>query len=135
MSADKIIVTFTDQGGPIINEALDLKWTHVGVKFGDVYYEATWPRVTTSKELKHTKQIHRELQLPPAVIAKMEEFAKSLLGTPYSAVGYFMPKRYGKTKGIYCSQYACYVLRAGGINVSVDDGRDPDRLLAALEKL
>lgn len=129
------IVTFTDQGGPIINEALNLKWTHVGVKLGGVYYEATWPKVRVSLYLKHVKLCHRVVYVPPPIIQTMKEYAESLLGTPYDATGYFIPGLYGKTKGIYCSQFACYVLRAGGINVSEDDGRDPDRLLAALEKL
>lgn len=130
-----VVVTFTDQGGPIINDALDLKWTHVGVKLNGIYYEATWPRVTTSQSLKHRKLQHHVLWLPTPIITSMEEYAKSLLGTRYSALGYFIPNLYGKTVGIYCSQYACYILRAGGIEVSEDDGRDPDRLLAALEKL
>jgi len=130
-----VCVTFTDQGGPIINDALDLEWTHVGIKIDGVYYEATWPRVKRSEALPHNKKRDIVLWAPTDRVDTMKEYAESVIGTQYSAVGYFVPRLYGKTRGIYCSQYAEYMLRAGGFDIPKGSGRDPDILLKAVEKL
>lgn len=122
---------FTDQGGPILNRALHLRWTHVLVWLDGIYYEATWPRVKRSTNYRSVKYCIVE---PPFKldVAAMKKYADSQLGRRYSARGFFLPARYGKTSGIYCSQYACYVLIAGGAPLQKINGYSPDLLLRAI---
>lgn len=124
---------FTDIGGQVLNKALDLKWLHVLVWLDDVYYEATWPRVKRSTEYRWRRRLIVE---PPfgLDVEAMKKYADSQLGRQYSFRGYFVPHLYGKTRGIYCSQYASYVLIAGGAPIKKRDGYSPDTLLRAIQR-
>lgn len=135
MDAVKLItVVFTDQMGPIVNNALDLKWTHVLIRFSaGPYYEATWPRVRTAESFKSVDHDVFMFYVPDEVHDKAREYAESMLGHRYSFWGYFFPRLYGKTYGIYCSQYVCEALRAGGVPLPKGAGWSPDKLLKALK--
>lgn len=124
-------VCFTDQGRDLVNNVLKLKYTHVLIRLDDAWYEATWPRVRRSNEYKHTKELFIKPQVGLRFPAMMK-VANENLGRVYSAQGYFHPEKYGKTKGVYCSQYAAMILVAGGARITIEAGRDPDRLFKAL---
>jgi hypothetical protein len=128
---------FTDQGGDRINNWLGLNWSHVLIQLNGTIYEATWPRVKTGPAIgykyNHTRQYILELNYPHWRTKAMIEFAESKIGTRYNFWGYFFPYFYNKTKGIYCSQYACQILRAGGINIPIGAGYTPDKLLKAMK--
>lgn len=131
---------FTDQGGDLVNKALGLKWTHVLIHFNGWLYEATWPRVrrTCLEERALKKATAMEFfygDYSKAQLSQMETYAWLKLGTPYSFWGYFFPKLYTRTHGVYCSQYACEVLRAGGVNIPIGAGWSPDKLLKTMTAL
>jgi hypothetical protein len=129
-----VTVVFTDQGGPIVNTALELRYTHVLITFDGVqYYEATWPKVCISSKYKHTSECRLTFQAPTISVDMMEAYARSQLGRKYSFWGYFFPSIYGRTRGIYCSQYVCDVLRAGEIPIPKGAGWSPDKLLKTLK--
>lgn len=134
MILKSVAVMFTDEMGPLVNKVLELTYTHVGVRFqGDhMWYEATWPRVKRSASLRHVKQTTKVIWVPEDSFTEMIEYADSMIGTRYSAIGYFVPKLYGFTRGIYCSQYAEYILRAGGVDIPEGSGYSPDKLLREL---
>ncbi|GMU26198.1 MAG: hypothetical protein AMXMBFR16_11030 [Candidatus Uhrbacteria bacterium] len=119
---------FTDSGGPLINEWLDLRWTHVLVWLAGVYYEATPPRVRRSKRFKANSYTTLSPSFSPAQVDQMVQYANSQLGRPYSFRGYFYPEVYGKTRGIYCSEYAGAIMQAGSLPIPYSAGYDPDRL-------
>ena len=122
---------FTDQGGDLVNELTKLVYTHVCIYLDDAWYQATWPRVTRSREYKSTK----ETFISPQVglhYPDMLRVANENLGRRYSAQGFFHPDKYNQTKGIYCSQYVAMILVAGGARVTLEAGRDPDKLFFAL---
>jgi len=124
-------ICFTDQGGDIVNNRLKLKWTHVLIRLDEAWYQATYPRVTRTKDYRKNK----ELFLKPQVglhYPDMLRVANENLGRIYSAQGFFHPERYNQTKGIYCSQYVAMILVAGGARVTIEAGRDPDKLFFAL---
>lgn len=127
-------ITFTDQWGPVINRVLDLKWTHVLIWLNGVYYEATFPRVCKSKAWKGHTCLCVD-PLPGLDLDAMLDYANSQLGRIYQFRGFFNPKTYGKTRGIYCSQYVEYILRAGGADIPHMAGYSPDRLLKEIRKL
>lgn len=124
-------VAFTDVNTYLVNNVLKLKWTHCLIWLDNGWFEATWPRVTRSKTYRHKK----EVIIAPQVGLRYHDMlrvANENLGRRYSAQGYFHPELYGQTKGIYCSQYVAMILVAGGARVTLDSGRDPDRLYTAL---
>jgi len=132
---------FTDQGGNLVNNTLGLKWTHVLIYFNGWLYEATWPRVRRTS-LKSGTALKKATKLEfffwdytDEQRVRMELHALSRIGTPYSFWGYFFPKLYTKTYGIYCSQYACEILRAGGLNIPIGAGWSPDKLLKQMTLL
>lgn len=128
-------VIFTDQDGPLVNRTLKLKYTHVLVDFDGMYYEATVPRVrkTTQEQPKNVHTVTRlEVYVDEADYAKMLEYAESQLGRIYMCRGFFFPKVYGKTEGIYCSEYACYILMAGRYLSNKRAGYSPDTLFTAI---
>lgn len=126
----EVYIVFTDQDGPIANEVLGLRWTHVLIQFGNgLYYEATWPKVCTSKGFKHTDHIRVKLVVSEQSYRAMQKYANKRLGVRYNFLGYFFPNLYGRTKGVYCSQFVCNVLRAGGIQIPKLAGYSPDTLL------
>lgn len=130
----KVTVVFTDQGGPVVNKVLGLTYTHALVTFDGVnYYEATWPRVTISTKYKRVSECRFSFHAPTYSVIKMKEYAESQLGRKYSFWGYFFPSLYSKTRGIYCSQYVCDVLRAGDVPIPKGAGWSPDKLLKALK--
>lgn len=134
---EEVRVVFTDQGGELINKALGLTWTHALIQFdGDAfYYEATWPRVCRSKDLKgHSHKVFT-LKATTAEVAKMKAYAKERIGVPYNFWGYFFPVFYGQTRGIYCSQYVNDILRAGGVPLTFGAGHCPDSLLEQLGEI
>lgn len=137
LKAEEVEVVFTDQGGPIVNQRLGLKWTHALIRFeGDAfYYEATWPRVRRSPAFKSVDSYVFTLEASEAEVAKMKAYADSRLGLKYNFWGYFFPSLYGRTRGVYCSQYVNNILRAGGVPLTFWAGYDPDRLLAALGEI
>jgi hypothetical protein len=130
----KVTVVFTDEGGPVINKTLGLTFTHALIRFGDDknYYEATWPVVCKSANYKYTARFLYVFDAPYDDVLNMQRYADSQLGRRYSFWGYFFPSLYGKTRGIYCSQYVCDVLRAGNIPIPKGAGWSPDKLLKAL---
>lgn len=124
---------FTDIGGRVLNNVLDLNWLHVLIALDGTHYEATWPVVKRSCCYKWRRRV---IVPPPWPLdeAAMKKFADSQLGRKYSFRGYFVPRLYGKTKGIYCSQFACYTLIAGGAPIRKIDGYSPDTLLRAVRR-
>jgi hypothetical protein len=130
MHADGTVV-FSDVGTDLINNRLKLVWTHCLVWLDKGWFEATWPRVTRSKDYRHKKQVIIEPQVGLRY-HEMLRVANENLGRRYSAQGYFHPELYGKTKGIYCSQYVAMILVAGGARLTIESGRDPDKLFKAL---
>jgi len=139
-NARRITIILTDQGGDIINNALGLTWSHVLIYLdNDWIYEATWPRVRkthpwSGKALaKATKIEHFELFVTAQQWKGMIEYAESQLGKRYNFWGYFFPRWYNRTNGVYCSQFVCQVLRAGGLNIPIGAGYSPDKLLKTLK--
>jgi len=130
-------LVFTDVGSLVVNSMLDLKWTHVLIWLGDWFYEATWPHVKAGPRYHWRQQLVLPPKQPYAAIqvAGMLEYAEANLGRRYSIEGYIHPERYGKTEGIYCSQFACECLRAGMVGIPHQFGYDPDKLLAAMKQL
>jgi hypothetical protein len=128
---------FTDQGGDRINNWLDLNWSHVLIQLDNTIYEATWPHVkcgpAATYKYKHTHELILVFNYMPWRIKKMVEFAESKIGTRYNFWGYFFPRWYNKTRGVYCSQYVCQILRAGEINIPIGSGYSPDKLLKAMK--
>ena len=128
-----IDVVFTDIGGDVINRVLDEHWLHVLVELSPgLYYEATWPRVKKGPTYRARREFRVSVPIPDEGYHRMIKYAESMLGTRYSFFGYFFPRWYNKHKGIYCSQYACKVLRAGGVPIPIGAGYSPDKLLKAL---
>jgi hypothetical protein len=123
--------------GPLDNRLSGLQWTHVVIGLRDYYYEAAPPRVRFKMYLDAPCHLVKVpvIQYSEEQIDKMVEYAKSQLGRKYQWTGFFIPKCYGKTRGIYCSEYACNILRAGGVQIPFRAGYSPDTLLAAMEKL
>jgi len=135
----QVTVILTDQGGDIINDALELTWSHALIYLdNDWIYEATWPWVRKTNPWdgralgKATKVEHFELFVTEQQQQDMIKYAESQLGKLYNFWGYFFPKFYNKTYGVYCSQYVCQVLRAGDINIPIGAGYSPDKLLKTL---
>lgn len=128
-----INIVFTDQGGPLINRVLGLKWTHVLVKFGDRYYEATWPRVKRSDSFNSVAFHVETVKVSDSMYDRAELYAWSQIGRRYNFWGYFFPRWYGKTRGVYCSQFVCEVLRRAGVPLPPGAGWSPDKLLKALK--
>lgn len=127
---------FTNIVGPRLQNMVDLEWTHVLISLRCRVYEATWPRVRCTCDipaqsfLLNPKSPYTESQ-----IDKMVQYAVSQIGRPYNWRGFFQPCYYGKTYDIYCSQYACNILRAGEVPIPYCAGYSPDTLLAAMRKL
>lgn len=123
---------FTEQAGPVVNGITGLEWTHVLIYFNGLYYEATFPKVKKGTKYRWRKRLilqpQREWNFD-----KMLEYSKSQLGRLYQCIGFFHPGKYGKTKGIYCSEYVCYALRAGGVPIHKIAGHSPDVLLESLK--
>lgn len=122
-------LAFTDVMGPLVNVATGLKWTHVLI-YLDPWYEATVPKVKRSEGFQG-----RYVYVAPPDgldVDAMRKYADSQLGRPYGLRGYLNPKLYGKTRGVYCSEFACYVLRAGGLQIPKRAGYTPDRLYTVL---
>lgn len=136
-TAEEVRVVFTDKGGPVVNRALGLTWTHALVQFeGDAfYYEATWPRVRRSPAFHAVASYVFTLEASASEVAAMKAYARSRLGVPYNFRGYFWPRWYGRTRGVYCSQYVNNILRAGDVPLAYCAGHSPDSLLAALGAL
>lgn len=130
-------LVFTDIKSTLVNDWLHLKWTHVLIWLDGWYYEATWPHVKAGPKYEWRQQLVLPPRHPYAAIqvAGMVEYAEKNLGRRYSIEGYRFPDRYGKTAGIYCSQFACECLRAGMVGVPHESGYDPDKLLAAVKEL
>ena len=123
--------------GQLDNRLSGLEWTHVGIKLRGLYYQAAPPRVKRSVQIDAPCRLVKAPLEPYSddQIAKMVEYAVSQLGREYQWTGFFLPNRYGKTKGIYCSEYVCNTLRAGGVRIPFWAGHSPDSLLAAMERL
>jgi hypothetical protein len=127
---------FTDSGGQVLNRTLSLNYMHVLIWLNDIWYEATWPVVRkTNKDRRTNRWLFREpiATYTPAQLRGMLQYAESMLGTPYMCQGYFFPNRYGKTRGVYCSEFACKVLRAGGVGIPAGAGYTPDKLLKTMK--
>jgi hypothetical protein len=123
---------FTDQGSDFVNRITNLKWTHVLIWLDEFCYEATPPVVRKTKKWPpkgHTVLVvEPEPEYTPQQIALMRGYADSMLGTPYRLRGYLFPSMFGKTRGIYCSEFACDALRAGKVLISQKSGYTPDLL-------
>ena len=129
-----INVVFTDVGGDIINNVLGEHWLHVLVELEPgLFYEATWPRVKKGPTYRAKRQVKFPLRVSTLRHEKMVASAESKLGLRYNFWGYFFPRFYNKTHGIYCSQYACQILRAGDFPIPIGAGYSPDKLLKALK--
>lgn len=128
-----INIVFTDVGGDIVNQIIGENWTHVLIELTPgLYYEATWPVVKKGNKYPARRELRLTLLVTSDRRDKMLAYAESKLGTRYNFWGYFFPRWYNKTKGIYCSQYACQVLRAGDVNIPIGAGYSPDKLLKAI---
>ena len=120
---------------PIVNKVTGLYWSHVMIYLDGYFYEATPPVVRKISNMPHVK---RSLVVEPKQpytneqIARMLAYAEANLGRPYRVRGYLFPRRYGKTRGIYCSQFACDALRAGGVALDFRAGYSPDTLYEAM---
>lgn len=127
---------FTDQGRDFVNRLTDLKWTHVLIWLNGQCYEATPPvvRKTTKWPPKgHTiLVVEPEPEYTQQQIALMRAYAEATLGTPYRLRGYLFPRFFGKTRGVYCSEFACDALRAGHVPISQKSGYTPDLLYEAI---
>lgn len=127
---------YTNFVGPCLRRTVDLEWTHVLIGLRGFIYEAAPPRVKRSHNLPR-----RVLLQPPKVpyteeqINLMVQYAMSQLGRKYQWTGFFCPRYYGRTRGVYCSQYACNILRAGKVPIAYCAGYSPDTLKAAMEAL
>jgi len=125
-------VLFIDRGGDLANNVLKLEYTHVLIRLDDAWYQATFPRVTRTRDYKAHTEV---LFLKPQVGLRypdMLRVANENLGRLYSVEGFVNPDKYGQTKGIYSSQYVAMILVAGGARVTLEAGRDPDKLFYAL---
>jgi len=130
----EIRVIFTDIGGRVLNRVLGENWLHVLVELKPgVFYEATWPVVKKGPTYRARRKHIVTLLVAETQWRGMMHYAESQMGRRYMCRGYFFPKWFGKTRGIYCSQYACNVLRAGGVPIPVGAGYSPDKLLKALK--
>ncbi len=133
-------LVFTDVGGKLVNNVTKLKYTHVLIWLRGLYYEATPPRVRkTSKvenlgpaPIKLLDVVEPDPQYTDDQIERMFRFAERNLGRRYVLMGYFFPKLYGRTRGVYCSEFACDVLLAGGVDISKRSGYTPDLLYEAV---
>lgn len=136
MSHDGTLI-YSSLPGPLDNRLSGLEWTHVVIKLRGLYYEAAPPRVRRTCRLDAPCRLVKAPLEPYSEqqIDKMLEYAISQLGRKYQWTGFFLPHRYGKTRGIYCSEYACNILRAGGVAIPFLAGYSPDTLLAAMERL
>jgi hypothetical protein len=129
-----ITVVFTDVGGDIINNVLDEYWLHVLIELEPgLFYEATPPYVKKGAEYRARRELKRSFIIEDKQHAAMVKFAESKLGVRYNFLGYFFPRWYNKTRGIYCSQFVCQVLRAGEFDIPIGAGYSPDKLLKALK--
>jgi hypothetical protein len=125
-------VIFNDVRGQTVNNLTNLVWTHVLVQVGAAIYEATWPVVRKSYVLPPaSKSEILEFEIAPNLAAKMVVFGEKNLGSRYM-LRYLIPSRFGKVRGLYCSEFAYDILRVGGFKVSPKDGYTPDALLEAL---
>lgn len=122
---------FTDVATEFLNTVLDERWLHVLIFLRGSYYEATWPRVRKIDRYHYRRRLIVRGTYTEAQVDKMVEFAESKLGLRYNFWGYFFPRWYNKTHGVYCSQYACQVLRAGDVPIPIGAGYSPDKLLKA----
>ncbi|OGN96975.1 MAG: hypothetical protein A2Z77_00565 [Chloroflexi bacterium RBG_13_51_36] len=124
---------FNDIRGNFVNRVTNLTWTHVLVWLNGYYYEATFPKVRKTKAWQPCKNwIKITPQVTKGQIELMTKYADKMLGTPYELRGYIFPSLYGKTRGVYCSEFACYILMAGGLPLKPRDGYTPDSLLRAI---
>ena len=127
---------YTNFVGTCLRSTVDLEWTHVLIHLRGMQYEATPPRVRRTQHLP--RRVFLQLPKEPYTeeqINKMVRHAVSQLGRKYDWHGFFDPRFYGRTRGIYCSQYACNILRAGNVPIAYCAGYSPDTLKAAMEKL
>jgi hypothetical protein len=126
-------VIFNDIRGRTVNNITNLVWTHVLVQVGTAIYEATWPVVRKSYVIPEAKAMEvLEFEVGPSQASNMITFGEKSLGQRYMLRGYLFPSRFGKTRGVYCSEFACDMLRAGGFKLKPKDGYTPDTLLKAL---
>lgn len=126
-------IIFNDIRGRTVNNLTGLTWTHVLVQLGDTLYEATWPRVKKSYVLPEAKTTEiLEFEVSGVSINAMIAFGEKNLGQRYMLRGYLFPKLYHKTRGVYCSEFACDMLVAGGFELKAIDGYTPDTLYKAL---
>lgn len=131
-------LVFTDIKGRTVNNITNLIWTHVLIHLDGFLYEATWPEVKKSCEFPPAMNL---MSLPPAVpytalqLRGMLNFAEKSLGRRYMLRGYVFPRWYGNVRGIYCSEFACRVLRAGGVDIPLAAGYTPDLLYTTLTGL
>jgi len=127
---------FTDQGGDFVNRVTRLTWTHALIYLNGYYYEATPPVVR--KTTKWPPKGHTVLVVEPDIdytsqqLQLMRSYAEKMLGTPYRLRGYLFPSIFGKTRGVYCSEFACNTLRAGGVPLDYKSGYTPDLLYEAI---
>ncbi len=131
---------FTDVGGQIVNNATQLKWTHVLIWLNGFYYEATLPKVRKTEtilddglvKLKAMELVEPLFPYTDDQLALMLKYAERNLGRRYSLVGYLLPRLYGRTRGVYCSEFVSDVLRAGDVDIDKRAGYTPDILYEAL---
>lgn len=126
-------VIFNDIRGRTVNNLTGLIWTHVLIQLNSILYEATWPRVKKSYVIPEAETTEiLEFENSSININGMIDFGEKNLGQRYMLRGYLFPKLYHKTRGVYCSEFACDMLVAGGFNLKAIDGYTPDTLYRAL---
>lgn len=125
-------VLFTYEGNDLVSNVVKLKYAHVLIRLDDAWYHATYPRVTRTSDYKaHTEVLYLKPQVGLR-FPDMLRVANENLGRQCSVEGFVNPDKYNQTKGIYSSQYVAMILVAGGARVTIEAGRDPDRLFYAL---
>jgi uncharacterized protein YycO len=128
-----VVLSKTD--GLILNALTGLHWTHAAIVLDDTVYEAAWPRV---RKVPLSAIKRRHVMIPPSTpltrqqIAAMVRYAEGSLGRRYMLRGWLFPRNYGRTRGVYCSEFAARVLIAGGAHISLRSGYTPDVLEGVL---
>ncbi len=130
-------VVLSNTNGHVLNGLTRLRWTHAAIVLDGSVYEATWPRVRKAP-LSAIKRRH--VMIPPAQplasdqVAAMMRYAEASLGRRYMLRGWLFPQLYGRTRGVYCSEFVARVLIAGGGPLPLRSGYSPDVLGQAIRR-
>jgi hypothetical protein len=130
-------VVLSNTDGPVLNALTGLRWTHAAIVLDGSVYEAAWPRVRKAP-LSSVKR--RNVMLAPSrpftarQVASMVRYADASLGRRYMLRGWLFPGMYGRTRGVYCSEFVARVLIAGGRPLPLRSGYSPDVLERAIRR-